>query len=460
MSERKRRLAVISGFDSQFKWGGAMARRFFAAGYAVDFFCPTVRRNQISSSQLRSYGIPFPVHWCTKNELFETIRLLDYDVVLFSLPAGLTEEGTLGLKRTFEDLQRRLPDERALAHRPVIVAGFVGVNYENRIGSVAARRLADIILANSDHERQFFEDVAEQLGLAQPRFVTGGLGLIDSTHTGVERRPTDGPIRVLYAAQPTVPRTKMEKVYLLLKLRELAVRQPEWTVVVKPRHRPEEETFHRDDHQLEPLFAEFFHAEDVPANFRFDYRTITRQLEETDLLLTVSSTAALEAYARGVGFGILTDFGIKEPYGASFFGDSGALTSFAQLIDGRVPVVDPGWAERNVAYADDRFETVLETVHELLESQRAAGRMLPFVSSSYDRARWDTIRFIEEWRSTRRKVPWIRRISSGRIEAYSTNGKPARPRPTSRSTLETWRRKTRKLLRDPVSFVRDSRYLR
>lgn len=458
MTQRKRKLAVISGFDSQFKWGAAVAKRFFSAGWEIEFFCPTVRQKQISEKQLRTYGIPFPIHFASKHELFETTRLGEFDVLLFSLPAGLTEEGTLGLKRTYDALEKNFPSSEMLLKRPLIVAGFVGVNYENRLGSVVARRLADIILANSDEERTYFETTAETLAIEQTTFVTGGLGLIDTSDSKRHHGQASNARRVLYAAQPTVPATKAEKVYLLLNLLKIAAKNPSWKVVVKPRHRPGEETFHKDKHHLETTFAEFFGGVAAPPNFQFDYRPISTQLTETNLLLTVSSTAALEAYSYGVPFGILTDFGIKEPYGASFFGDSGAHVTFAQLASGITPTPNPEWVARNIAYADEQFVHVLAAVEARLQEQEAAARFIPFSETAYDRARWDTIRFVDEWRRTRRKVPWVQRQSSLGIG----------PRPSSSTKepslltgqLETFRRKTRKLFRDPRAFVRDSRFLR
>ena len=459
-----KRLAVISGFDSQFKWGGQLGKKFFGAGYDVQFFCPEVRHNQVSDAQLKSYDIPFPINWCQKSEIFSSLRLLEFDVVLISLPAGLTEEGTLSLKRTFEEAATLYPDNPSVRRRPIIVAGFVGINYENRIGSVVARRLTDIVLANSEEERRFLNETAQRLSLTQPTIVTAGLGLIDSGNEPRHAPKAKRRRRVLFAAQPTVPKTKAEKIYLLLKLRELAKAQPDWTVALKPRHRPGEGTFHKDDNHLEDLARDFLVVEDIPPNLIFDYRPIVTQLSETDLVMTVSSTAAVEAHAAGIPIAIVTDFGIKEPYGAEFFADCGALATFDEIKKGAWPTLNAAWVARNVAYSNQHFSEVLAAIDECAARQRASGTMLPFADTAYDVARAEAIEFIEEWRAARRKTAWVKEVTSGAVpisteprKAMTAPTLVARPTP-ARGQLDTLRRKTRKLLRDPEAFFRDSRY--
>jgi hypothetical protein len=69
-------------------------------------------------------------------------------------------------------------------------------------------------------------------------------------------------------------------------------------------------------------------------------------LDRTDLLVTVSSTAALEALHRRIPTAVLTDLGVREALGNHHFTGSGCLASWDQLDDGHLPVPDPAWVAR------------------------------------------------------------------------------------------------------------------
>ena len=94
-------------------------------------------------------------------------------------------------------------------------------------------------------------------------------------------------------------------------------------------------------HHPERLLA----GDDLPPNVRFDYTPIAEALPTTDLLLTMSSTACLEALDHGCRVGLILDLGVHERYGNHVFLDSGLLRTFSQLEprrDRRAPAVS-GW---------------------------------------------------------------------------------------------------------------------
>ncbi|WP_282699210.1 DUF6716 putative glycosyltransferase [Streptantibioticus silvisoli] len=98
-------------------------------------------------------------------------------------------------------------------------------------------------------------------------------------------------------------------------------------------------------------------------------------LDATDLLVTVSSTAALEAMHRGIPTAVVTDLGVREALGNHQFLGSGALASFDELDDGVLPNADPGWLRRHGVIADgDPFDAVRERVGALVD-RAAAGRL-------------------------------------------------------------------------------------
>lgn len=480
-----RRVAIVSGFDSQFKWGGEVGRRFYTKGWGVEFFCPLVRSGQISDDQLASLKLPFRINKFTPAEAFDSLMLFDFDAVVFSVPASLSEHGMLRLKEVQELVERKAPGR--LKKRPIFVAGFVGVNYENRIGAVVCRRLSDVILANSEIERDYFANAAAELGFNQPLFLNGGLGLIDRDTTKDRHAAADGAskrFRVLFAVQPTVPKSKQERVYLLKLLIELAIARPDYDVVIKPRSRLDEQTFHKEEDHLVALLAEFFDADRLPPNLLFDYRPIQEQLRRTDLCLTISSTAALEAHAFGVPFAILTDLGIKEPYGAEFFVNCGCLVTAKQLAEGVVPEPDPEWIRKNVAYGDDHFDDVLNAINELLAKQERAGAPLPIQTTAYDEARFAAMNFLEAWRVAPRKVAMVNEVirqerhetasEAARAASASAGGAGQRREQNAKRNganrantgtasavyLNPWQRKARKLMESPSLFFADSKFVR
>lgn len=88
----------------------------------------------------------------------------------------------------------------------------------------------------------------------------------------------------------------------------------------------------------------------MPANCRLVYGNMGEVLDDADLLVTVSSTAALESLHRGIPTAVLTDLGIREALGNHHFLGSGCLASWDQLDEGLLPRADPDWlADQGVA---------------------------------------------------------------------------------------------------------------
>jgi hypothetical protein len=151
----------------------------------------------------------------------------------------------------------------------------------------------------------------------------------------------DGPVRTLmFADQPTVPEAPWDRAYLYARLMDYARRHPDRTVLLKPRHRPGEGTFHVMQDHPETVLGRLG---PLPANLRVSYDSITDLLARTDLLLTVSSTAGLEAVGRGVRTVFVSDLGVHEKHGNQVLVGSGLLATFDDVIADRIPRPDPAW---------------------------------------------------------------------------------------------------------------------
>jgi hypothetical protein len=183
---------------------------------------------------------------------------------------------------------------------------------------------------------------------------------------------------VVFAAQPSVPDTRADRTYLLNRLVEHARRHPEREVLLKLRSRPGEHTTHIEELPYQRLARGL----GLPANLRLVHGHMGEVLDRTDLLVTVSSTAALEALHRGVPTAVLTDLGIREALGNHHFVGSGCLASWDQLDAGHRPEPDETWLARQGVAADGTFATAFDTararIAELLDEPGGLPPLTPY----------------------------------------------------------------------------------
>jgi hypothetical protein len=228
----------------------------------------------------------------------------------------------------------------AHVRRPVIVTGYVGVVYEKLADGLLLRHGADLVLANSRYDAERFRSVYEGVGVDAGSVVEVALPFLG----GAPYQPPGGerPFTVVFAAQPSVPASRADRRYLLRRAAEHARAHPEREVLVKLRSKPGEHTTHIEEQPYQKLAARL--PGGLPPNCRLVYGNMGEQLDRTDLLVTVSSTAALESLHRGVPTAVLTDLGVREVLGNHHFLGSGCLASWDELDAGRLPEADPEWA--------------------------------------------------------------------------------------------------------------------
>ena len=186
------------------------------------------------------------------------------------------------------------------------------------------------------------------------------------------------PYTVVFAVQPSVPDNRRDRVYLLDRLLRHARLHPEREVLLKLRSRPGEHTTHIEELPYQKLVQRL----DPPANFRLVYGNMGEVLDRTDLLVTISSTAALESLHRRVPTVILTDLGVRETLGNHHFVGSGCLASWDQLDAGYLPVADEGWVARQGVAADGSyagaFDAARERIAELLAKREGLAPLAPY----------------------------------------------------------------------------------
>ncbi|MEU6982917.1 DUF6716 putative glycosyltransferase [Streptomyces sp. NPDC046324] len=324
------RVAVLADSDTRWKWGALTARRI-AASEPTGFVLrgratPTAR-------QLAETGVSTtPPREVTGAEFLREVRDGEYDLVVLSLVGGTVRAVLQGIA------------DLGLERRPVIVTGYVGVVYEKLADGLLLRHGADVVLANSRHDAERFRAVYEGVGADASSVVEAALPFLG----GAPYAPEAGRNTLVFAAQPSVPVTRADRAYLLRRLVEHARLHPRREVLLKLRSKPGEHTTHLEELPYQKLVRDL----DTPPNFRLVYGHMGEVLDRTDLLVTVSSTAALEALHRRIPTAILTDMGVREVLGNHHFIGSGLLTSFDRLDADDRPKPDEEWLSRQGVAAE------------------------------------------------------------------------------------------------------------
>ncbi|MFD0152708.1 DUF6716 putative glycosyltransferase [Streptomyces sp. NPDC127132] len=325
------RVAVLADSDTRWKWGALTARRITTATAEPTGFVLRGRATP-TPRQLAETGVSTTTpREVTGADFLRAVRDAEergegYDVLVLALVGGTVRAVLQGLA------------DLALERRPVIVTGYVGVVYEKLTDGLLLRHGADVVLANSRHDAERFRAVYEGVGAGSDSVVEAALPFLG----GAPHTPEAGRDTLVFAAQPSVPATRAERTYVLRRLIDHARLHPGREVLLKLRSKPGEHTTHLEEYPFQKLVRDL----DPPANFRLVYGHMGEVLDRTDLLVTVSSTAALEALHRRIPTAILTDVGVREALGNHHFVGSGLLTSFEALDKGLVPTPDETWLAR------------------------------------------------------------------------------------------------------------------
>jgi len=263
-----------------------------------------------------------------------------------------------------------------LARRPVVVSGLPGMSIPAQRGALEYRRESDLLVLHSHREMRAFEALGDRLGMVVPL----GLATLPYAQTGsrvgsrltgsrvreravdaVAADPASGPsgyrggvlvaerdrraTDLVFAAQALVPAERHEREALVEILRRAAAARPNRRVVVKLRSRPGEAETHLERDAYAELLA------DRPANLVFSYEPMALALSRAEGLVTVSSTAAIEAIARGIPVIALDTFGVAKPLLNTVFAGSGLLAGEDDVIARRFHHPEPEWMRDNYFHA-------------------------------------------------------------------------------------------------------------
>lgn len=286
----------------------------------------------------------------------EAVTRVGHDDIAEWLSRDRPDVVVIGGRGPFVRLVMRQIDR--VTPRPVVVSGLPGVSIPAQRGAALYRRHCDLMVIHSRREHRAFTQLADRLGITLPL----GLATLPFARPAHE---SPGGTDLVFAAQAIVPREPEERRALAEILRAAALADPSRRVVLKLRSRPElgETETHFERTELTDLLR------DRPDNLVFSHEPMSRALETAEGLVTVSSTAAIEAMAMGVPVIALTTFGVSKSHLNTVFIGSGVQGDAADVIARRFRHPHPAWLADNY-FHDPSESTWWSDVERLVELRR------------------------------------------------------------------------------------------
>jgi hypothetical protein len=291
------------------------------------------------------------------DELAALVRELRPDAVLLAFRGPLVRVAAAVLQQ--------------LDDRPVLVAGFPGLTIPAVPKAIIYREQTDLVVLHSRREVREFTQLAADLPWA-PRFGLATLPFLQTRRADASAAPArDRDGDVVFAVQAKVPSTREERVHLVGVLAEAARRQPARRFIVKVRAQAGEAQTHAETYDLAELIRDPSVTRELgctlPANLLIEDGPMSAHLARAAALVTVSSTAVLEAIAAGVPALLLDDYGIGPKQLNVVFEGSGLFGDGAALAAGAWRTPDAEWLDDNYfhgAEADDWVAQLTELVTE------------------------------------------------------------------------------------------------
>jgi hypothetical protein len=216
--------------------------------------------------------------------------------------------------------------------RPLLFCGYNGLIIQGFEDGVSWRTGYDLIALNSPEDRNKAIALDDHCAVAH----SGLMPIIGIDRTNKSCRLETGSSgeawrshkQVVFAEQVLFPESNNEKFYLYSHLVRIAMENPDWQIVIKPRTLPGGKTFHQQEEHI----SNFIHKRFIlPKNLSIRYEPLAEILLDSTALLSISSTAFFDAVGLGVPAYILSDFGISNTYGTHYFHGSGCSICVAEI---------------------------------------------------------------------------------------------------------------------------------
>ncbi len=326
----RRRVIGVVDSDSFVKWGAATLSR--ATGWDVDLVLiesdVSATDRQVDIALLHTAFEGRTVRRLSLRGLVDLIRTEQPDGVFVSTRGPVAEvviSELLALGRST---------------RPVLLTGLPGISIPAKWKGIFLRAQADVFVLHSHREVAAYRELALTHGV-EPAFALATLPFLTDTATESPAEPAPRT-RVVFAAQATVPADRGDRLRILSWLRTLANRHRDLDVVIKVRGLAGDPQTHHEHYPFDTLLTG-----PTPDNLRVATGSMAVHLGHAAGLVTVSSTAAIEAIAAGVPVILLDDFGVDPALINTVFEGSGLLASKDDLMAARFRHPNPDWLQQN-----------------------------------------------------------------------------------------------------------------
>lgn len=251
-----------------------------------------------------------------------------------------------------------------LQPRPVIVAGLPGISIPATTAALVHRTQADLFVLHSLREVRDFDALARRRGMSQ-RFALARLPFTERAGVPVPSPP--GGTDLVFASQAIVPLEREDRLHVARLLIEAARAHPDRRVIVKERAARGEHQTHEQHDAYPDLLAGLG---PLPPNLVVSTGSMATALDTAEGLVTVSSTAAIEAVARGIPIIALDDFGVSDRLINPVFEGSGLFGSGADVIARRFALPTSEWLHENY-FHDPGLDDWVSRVSGLVALRRA-----------------------------------------------------------------------------------------
>jgi len=339
------RIVVLADSDSYVKWGAALAGTL-PAEWERELLVvesPIVVSDAQLATALSGSGIA-AVSRIVLPEIAARLAVDPPDAVLVATPGPIARV----LTRIVADLEPR----------PVVVSGLPGISIPTTRKALLYRRQVDLMVLHSRREVREFARLATAKGWDH-RF-----GL--ATLPFMARRPASGA-DLVFAAQAIVPAERHDRLVVAAMLRDAALADPTRRVVIKVRARAGENQTHPERDGYPDLIAELG---PVPRNLVVSAAPMAEALDTAAGLVTVSSTAVIEAIARRIPAIVIDTFGVRRSLINPVFQESGLFGDRHAVLTRDFRHPEPSWLDDNY-FHDPAADDWARTLDALVVARRA-----------------------------------------------------------------------------------------
>ncbi|MFB8147320.1 DUF6716 putative glycosyltransferase [Microbacterium sp. NPDC056003] len=346
-----RRIVAVADSDSYVKWAAALLGTLDGRWDAslLVLRTPLAVSDDQLDSQLRGGGLPR-----------ERVSRVAWPDLMSRLGEQRADAVVLAGRGP---LVRMLAREIAgLSPRPVIVTGLPGISIPATRKAIVYRTQCDLFLLHSHRERREFDRLSVTLGMPQ-RFALATLPFARSGGA----LPGGGGTDLVFAPQAKVPAARADRLRIARLLVRAADADPSRRVVVKLRAARGEMQTHAERDSYPDLLATLGR---LPANLVTSTTSMASALRTAEGVLTVSSTAAIEAIALGLPVIALDSFGVAPALINEVLADAGLLGSEDDVVERSFRRPAEAWLEDNYFHRPEDDDWA-QRMGDLIDARRS-----------------------------------------------------------------------------------------